>query len=250
MKLSFAGFDHAIELPNRGVTVLQIENIALYTRICQSLLSGKGEQSLESYSVWDDDGSELNPSRWVIPVENVFDLPWKHKRFLGSLHDKLDLLLLEDEDLRGELQDLSSRIESAVFTLSSQLNSDCSFGVEWNMRDHLKTFSFGVDLLDATSLFDNLMSFIDLAADIVVDEVILFINLKTFLTKNELVQLYERAFFLGIRILLLENRDAEIYSDYEKKIVVDQHFIEYEMSCQSDCSSFCRKEFAPTVLVQ
>ena len=81
-----------------------------------------------------------------------------------------------------------------------------------------------------------------------INEAILFINLRTFLSKNELELLNERIIFHGIKALMLENQHTEIYSEFESKIVVDQHFVEYRSTYQSGSSSstqggFCSNGF-------
>ena len=76
-----------------------------------------------------------------------------------------------------------------------------------------------------------------------VNAAILFINLRTFLTKNELELLNERIIFHGIKTLMLENQHAEIYSEFESKIVVDQHFIEYSSTYRPESSSSTQGRF-------
>lgn len=230
MKVCFSGFDHPVHVSSDAVSVMQVANEALYARVCQALFSGKGEAALEPYSVWDDAGEEVNPGRAFIVVSNPFDLPWRHRSMLGALPARLEAIVLEDEDLRADLHHLSAELAGAVARIGFQFHGDYGFALEWGLQDHLKAFRFGVDIPEGSSLFDNLIRFVDVAADTGVNEALLFVNLKTFLTENEQKELFQHVVFHRIKMLLLENHDAIIYSEHERKMVVDRDFIEYAVT--------------------
>ena len=237
MLISFSGFDHPIACGDANVSVIQISNKALFARICQSLISGRGEGAVEPYSIWGKDGAEILPSRAFLPVVNVFDLPWKHKSLSGGLYKQFEEHLLADEDDRRLIRQLNEQLESAVAQIGFQYHGEYGFGIEWSLQRYLNAFGFGVEVSPNTSLFDNLIHFIELVADIGISETLLFVNLKTFFTEKELAELYRRLIFYGISSLLLENHDVVIQYGFEHKTVVDQHFLQYEVICQSESPS-------------
>lgn len=245
MKVCFTGFDHPVQVSADAVSVMQVSNEALYARVCQALLSGKGEAAIEPYSIWDDAGEEISPGRAFLIVANPFELPWKHRSLLGALPTRLEAIVLEDEDLRAELQHLSAELAGAVAKIGFQFNGDYGFALEWELQNHLKAFGFGVDIPEGSSLFDNLIRFVDVAADTGVNEALLFMNLKTFLTENEQKELFRHVVFHRIKTLLLENHDAIIYSEYERKMVVDRDFIEYATTGWSVSPSLSQEGFCP-----
>ncbi len=237
MRISFADMENPIDVADRGITVLQIENKQLFSRVCESLISMLGERAKEPYTIWDEDGCEIRPDQALMVVPNSFDLPWKRKDLIGNLYAHMERELLFDEELRQEIQGLHVALESSVQRLGFQFNADYKFGVEWNISSYLKAFSYGIDISDTASLLDKLISFIDLGADMEIDKAIVFINLKTFLTKNDLERLHDRLFFHRMRALLLENHDAPFYEDVESKYVVDQDFVEYVFDGKSEFPS-------------
>lgn len=237
MVISFSGFDHPIACDDAGVSVVQVSNKAMFARICQSLVSGRGEEAVEPYSVWKENGTEILPSHAFLPVIDLFDLPWKHKSLSAGLYKQLEKHLLVDEDDRKLIQQLNEQLESAVVQIGFQYHGEYGFGIEWSLQRYLNAFGFGVELSPNASLFDNLMSFIELAADVGLSETLLFVNLKTFFTEKELLELYERLVFYGISSLLLENRDVTMQYEFERKTVIDQHFLQYEVICQSESPS-------------
>lgn len=241
MMISFTGFEHPIDMRDSYVLALHIANQSLFARVVSALLSGQGEQASEPYTLWGDDGKELCASNVLLPIANPFDLPWKHRRLLGALYSRLEEALLVDEDLRLEMQELHSEMMSCVNQIGFRFNAEYDFGVEWELRHYLKAFDYGIGFQEANSLLDNLIQFVDLAADVAFDMVLLFVNLKTFLGKNDLAELYERMIFRGIRAILVENQNSVSYNQFERKVVVDQHFIEYEATNWSESTPLPQK---------
>ena len=79
---------------------------------------------------------------------------------------------------------------------------------------------------DSKPLLDNLLNFLSLALDAGCKQAIAFVNLKTFLTQNDLKALFDYVFYSKLTVLLIENKADEVVYDYERKLVVDLHFIE------------------------
>lgn len=237
MRISFTGFDAPIDLADRGITILQVMNESLYARVCASLLSAKGEKAIEPYSIWGDDGCELNPVNAFIVVPDPFSLPWKHRSLMGGLYAKFESELHVDEELRHEIQQQGLELEASIHKLGLQLNADYRFGVEWNIGSYLKAFSYEIDISETSALLDNLISFIDLGADMAIDKVMVFMNLKTFLTKNDMIKIQERLFFHGMKALLLEGSSSQLYDDCEQKYMIDRDFVEYVFTGKSECLS-------------
>ena len=131
MRITFSGLDRPIDVVERGITMLQIENESLFARVCDSLISLKGDKAIESYTIWNEDGDEISPNNAFLVVLNPFDLPWKHKCLMGGLYSKLENELLIDDELRQEMSDLGLALEGSAHKLGFQLNANYRFGVEW-----------------------------------------------------------------------------------------------------------------------
>lgn len=233
MKIVFSGLDQSIVLGASWATTLSIRNRALFARICQSLLSGRGDRACEPYTLWSDQGEEIRPEGGFFSVVNPFELPWKHKALVGQVQHRINELLIEDEETRRGLQELAEEIASRIGALTFQLHGSYEFGDEWGLVNYLKLFGFDACRLSNEPLLDNLMSFIDYVADARINKALLFINLQTFLKENELEQLIERLIFHGFETLFLENeREAELYEN-EVGYTIDQRFLEYKKVCQS-----------------
>lgn len=245
MRIRFANTEHAIILKKGVLSVFQIENQTLFTRICQSLLSYAGQGALEPFTVWDDDLTEVHPEKALMVIPNPLELPWKHRDLLSGAYAQIDQLLNESEEALTSLQKCSNAIASTLLKASHQMLGEYRFDLEWDACTHLKTFGFNVDRTCNTTLLDNLTSFVDLAADSKINKALLFFNLKNYLTKKDLALLCEHAFSCNLRLLTIENRSTASYPDIESKLVIDQDFIEYQVHYQSLRPSLAQEGICP-----
>lgn len=242
MKVSFAGLEHVVRVDSGFVAVLEIENQALFARVCQSLISGLGADAPEPYGIWD--GEELiNPKNAFVSVFNPFDLPWRHRSLGVRAQSCFADILLEDEELRSSIERLAAALKALVDGAACQLHGQYGFKVKWDVNDYLKAFGFDVCVDSEAALIDNLIALIDLAADVRLQETLLFVNLKCFLSESEFDEFAQRVFFQKIKVLLLEQKPKMQIQCHERKVIVDQHFLEEETQYQEQCPFSTQGEF-------
>lgn len=226
MKLVLSGLENSVEISPGIVTTLQVENGALFARVAQSLVSLEGRMAQEPFTLWEGD-AEVKPSSALLVAPNVFDLPWDDRALMGEILKRIEREFLEDEDLRRAIEAMDSSLSEKLLGLGFGMNSDYGFGLEWDLKRYLKFRGFGVWRRADESLLDNLLNFISLALDSGCKKTIVFVNVKTFLTNNEVKVLFDYVFYSKMKVLLLENkRDGNVY-DYERKMIVDLHFLEH-----------------------
>lgn len=226
MKLMFTGADRPIDIARGLVSTVEVENPCLFTRMCRSLVSNGGEGVFEEFSLWDEAGNELAPSRVLFAVTDPLHLPWDSTELSGKLLGMMEVLLFEDEEARRLFEDYGSRLRGFSQRLTHQVECDYRFYVEWDIRRYLKSFGFSADRGDDLPYIDMLNIFLDYVSDIQLEKVFVFVNLKTFLGKIEFEQFLDRVFFHQMQVLLLENKICDMDYDYERKVRIDQHFLE------------------------
>lgn len=227
MRLSFSGLENALDITPGRVSILQIESISLFARVCQSLFIASEEDRLESFTIWDDNGKEIASKNAFLSVVNPFDLPWRDRGLLTALYNQLDCLMKEDDIARQEIESAHQRLEHLLKSLSLQLNSHYSFGIEWDLSQALKAYSFGIDRSDSVTLLDNLIRFIEFLHDVCYRKTLVFVNIEKFLTKYELFELETQLFFHNVAALFLVQGADDINLANSRKLVVDQEFLEY-----------------------
>ncbi|WP_303251583.1 type II-A CRISPR-associated protein Csn2 [uncultured Senegalimassilia sp.] len=226
MKLVLSGLETPIEIAPGYATTLQVENQTLFTRIARSLECADGRFALEPFTIWEKE-KELRPASSLLLVSDVLHLPWDDRALMGEVVKRLECEFLEDEDMRRAVEAMDSSLSTKLLELGFAMNSDYGFGLEWDLKRYLKFRGFGIDSTDAAPLLDNVINFLSLALDAGCRKVIAFVNLKTFLTINDLKALFDFIFYSNLNVLLLESKRDEMVYDYERKITVDLHFLEY-----------------------
>lgn len=225
MKLTIEGFNEPIILGGGSVAVLEIHDRRLFSRMCQSLISEKGEEAIEPFSLWEDDGSKRNARNAMLPIANPFELPWEERSLLNDLQEMVEEVYVADDQARRKIDEAAHKLREEVSCLGLRLQSDYEFALEWDLGRFLKAFDFSVDEDSADSLLENLIKFVKFASDIHCHQVVLFMNLKSFLEKNELEEFYREAFFCDLNILLLESAPDDEFYAQERKTTIDQDFL-------------------------
>lgn len=227
MKLSIEGIEQSISIAKGFPAVLEVQNKKLFSRICQSLLSGMGERAIEPYVLRRDDGNSQNAKTAFLAICNPFDLPWEERSLLGDLHEKIEDLYYSEDVARREIDQAAEDLRVKVASLGLRFQSDYDYAIEWDMGKYLKAFDFSVDEDPGNSLFDNLILFLKFLSDIQCGKIALFVNLKNFLEADELIEFYKTVFFCRLPILLLESSHDCRKFDMEKKVVIDEDFLSF-----------------------
>lgn len=129
MKLVISGLEHPIYVEAGHPAVLQIENPALFARVCSSLKSGEGRLAQEAYALWEGE-TELRPETQLMYISDPFDLPWADRALGGEVMRRLERELLADDEIRGRLEELGRTLSSEVLSTSAFLNASYEFAVE------------------------------------------------------------------------------------------------------------------------
>lgn len=227
MRLSFSGLETGIQIDSNQVSILEVENNILFSRICQSLISEKGALSIEPYSLWSDDGFEIRPNGAMEILVDPFRLPWAERAFMNALYGRMEKELKNDESIRLEIEAVAAQLGERLSSIGLRMQSNYSFAVNWEMQKYLKAFGFSVDLEPDATLLDNLIEFLSFISDASFKKVLAFVNLKTFLSENGIERLYEQAFFYGIPLFLLENRHDCSKYERERKMHIDLELLEH-----------------------
>ena len=226
MRLVFHGMETPLEIVPGEPAVLQVENQTMFANFTLSLLSGEGRYAREPYSLWADD-EELKPKDKFIVIADPLHLPWDDRTFMTAVTKKMEREILEDEDLRMQIEEAEQLLASRLGALRLGFHSDYEFGLEWDLKRSLKYFGFGAAFQPEKSFLDNLLNFLSFALDAGCKKTFVFVNLKTFLSENDVKALYDYAFFSNLSMLLLENKRDQTKYEHERKTVVDLQFLEY-----------------------
>lgn len=245
MKAVFSGFETPVELQIASPVVWEIENKVLFSRVVRSLASEEGEYALEPYTLWTDEGKEIKPKGALLMISDLINLPWDNRLLLGETTARLERLVSENEETRLAIEGLANLLSSNISAAALQFGADYAFRESWNMKRFLKAFGFGYDIDSHQSLIDNLICFIDAAEDAGLKKPLVFINIRSFLNEIDQKTLFKRLFFSQLAVLFLESSLSEYLLSGERKITIDQDYLEALVSSGSEMPIPLQKGFCP-----
>ena len=226
MRLVFHGLENPLDFAPGLPVVLEVENQTLFANLALSLLSGEGRYAREPYSLWEE-GGELKPKDRLLVIADPLHLPWDNRTFMTAITKKMEREILEDEELRMQIEEAEQLLASRLGALRLGFHSDYEFGLEWDLKRSLKYFGFEAAFQPEKSFLDNLLNFLSFALDAGCKKTFVFVNLKTFLSENDLKSLYDYVFFSKLSVMLLENKRDMTKYEYERKLSVDLQFLEH-----------------------
>lgn len=225
MILQFLRLGLEVDLSGGKASVLEAHSPLVYTRICQSLISGEEERAAEPYCLWDDRGRKSNPKKSLLILSSLPKLPYDNRTLLTKLaaHAAKELELSSHtlEAINSEGIELLMKVEESLGGMAGEYE----FTIDWTVETFLKAFGLSLACLRGEPFVDTCMRFFGMCSDIGLEMTLVMMGGKSFFESQELQQLYDTAVFLGIPLLLVERyHDASVF-DNETKTIIDQDFV-------------------------
>lgn len=226
MILKFLRFESEIALGADHVATLQVEDRQLFARMVSSLLSESGEEALEPYALWDDDGKQMSARSSLLVLDALPTVPLTDRKLLGKLHDRIARTIADDDVLAERVGSAIAVLEELLADRGNELWGTYDFAATWDSATLLKSFAFQPRAATDEPLAERLVNFFELCADIALRQTLVLVNAKSFFAENDLELIAEQSFFCGIPLLLLESWPDETQREWERKTRIDQWFLE------------------------
>lgn len=219
MKIVFLGVPISIELSDKKVSVLEINNNHLFAEICNSLLAKDEELREIPFSLWNED-KEIKPEQNILYVDSPLSLPWDDKKLNNKFLEYVSKEINLDEQRRSRIIEAVSAINEEIFHVSSGFSASYELQTEWDMAKYLKMSHFSAEKA-GRSFFDNQIEFLNFISDVSFGGAVVFVNLKKFFTQEQYVEWSNQVVFLGIQTLLIETETSIQDNINENKQVLD-----------------------------
>lgn len=219
MKIVFSDVPVSVELSDKKVSVLEINNNYLFAEICNSLLVKDEELREIPFSLWNED-KEIKPEQYILCVDSPLLLPWDDKKLNNKFLEYVSKEINLDEQRRSRIIDAVSIINEEIFQVSTGFNASYELQTEWDMSKYLKMSHFSAEKV-GRAFFDNQIEFLNFISDVSFEGAVVFVNLKNFFTQEQYVEWSNRVIFLGIQTLLIETETSIHDNINENKQAVD-----------------------------
>lgn len=130
------------------------------------------------------------------------------------------MILLAEECFYMEKEAINTAMISYLDNLVLKVPYPVKFNLELDMVSLLKQYEVQLDI-EHLSIFEKLLTYIQLEKMLCGTKIIVFVNIKAYLNEKQLEELYQTAFYNKIYLLLLETTQKEMILS-EKYIIIDK----------------------------
>lgn len=221
MKLKINGISNEIYFNNENITILEIKDTKCYSHIIEVINNAiNGEETNEIFLV-DDENNEMNISKEMYMLIDLFNIDFNSKKILNKLYDKIaeNIDKMEDIEFKNMLVNLRNYIIQEV----NELPFEFIMEDKPESVDILKLYNLKIDNLNYKSILERVEFLIDILATLKISNILVIPNLKIYLSEEELVELYKYSLYNEIKLFLIEKETKEKIK-YEKILLIDENF--------------------------
>lgn len=223
MKINVEYLEHAIEINDNQVNVLEIENKKLFYKLIKDLFRIEQEGNIDEIIMYDDGIKEISLDKKIKVVVDFFNIDTLSKREITLLEKRITEEMTQT-DISKIKQNYLKILEIYRRTISS---IDLPLKIEEKPDPNILIKNYDLSIHIKHELLEDLLTFLDIEKELFHHTIIFFVNLKTYLTKEELIEIYKYAIYNKIKIILIDSKSYGVTIEYERKLIIDENLDEF-----------------------
>lgn len=223
MKINVEYLEHAIEMNDNQVNVLEIENKKLFYKLIKDLFRIEQEGNIDEVIMYDDGIKEISLDKKIKVVVDFFNIDTLSKREITLLEKRITEEMPQT-DISKIKQNYLKILEIYRRTISS---IDLPLKIEEKLDPNILIKNYDLSIHIKHELLEDLLTFLDIEKELFHHTIIFFVNLKTYLTKEELIEIYKYAIYNKIKIILIDCKSYGVTIEYERKLIIDENLDEF-----------------------
>ena len=218
MIFQYKGFNFKIDLEDKSIFSLIIENKKLYRKIVEDLIN----------NISIDDGNIIlsKNNKLIVPEKEIFVFSdyfnFDVNKFVLNKYYK-ELKNLSENDFFDETVEIKEVLRNYVTKL---VENEYSIKLEEDLDISQILKAFGVKFQRNEDLLLNLFEWIKILNEVLGYEIFFFINLENFLSNDELVEFSKFILYNKYRVVFLENFNRNKLFDDDNLIIIDNDLCE------------------------
>ncbi|WP_315322498.1 type II-A CRISPR-associated protein Csn2 [Fusobacterium pseudoperiodonticum] len=218
MIFQYKGFNFKIDLEDKSIFSLIIENKKLYRKIIEDLIN----------NISIDDGNIIlsKNNKLIVPEKEIFVFSdyfnFDVNKFVLNKYYK-ELKNLSENEFFDETVEIKEVLRNYVTKL---VENEYSIKLEEDLDISQILKAFGVKFQRNEDLLLNLFEWIKILNELLGYEIFFFINLENFLSDNELVEFSKFILYNKYRVVFLENFNRNKLFDDDNLIIIDNDLCE------------------------
>jgi len=218
MIFQYKGFNFKIDLEDKSIFSLIIENKKLYRKIIEDLIN----------NISIDDGNIIlsKNNKLIVPEKEIFVFSdyfnFDVNKFVLNKYYK-ELKNLSENNFFDETLEIKEVLRNYVTKL---VENEYSIKLEEDLDISQILKAFGVKFQRNEDLLLNLFEWIKILNELLGYEIFFFINLENFLSNDELVEFSKFILYNKYRVVFLENFNRNRLFDDDNLIIIDNDLCE------------------------
>lgn len=157
-------------------------------------------------------------------VSNFFEYHINSKQILTKIFNLLEENININFELKTKFQNKANEIMLVFHEALKDINIDFTWEEDVSINEFAKVIGLKIDTSDTDSIFQKLLSFIDVISELRLYKLIIFPNIKLFFEENELEEIFKYTLYRGIKILCLDSFEYKKLFANENKIIIDEFY--------------------------
>lgn len=217
MKFRFSFVDNQIEVSNKYIRCIEVENNNYFWRIVNNLNNYCNQsENIDELIVKENFDIDL--------LVDYFNISSNSKKYITNILKHIENNLDDDyyEKIRKSYNKIIDIFSGIIYDLDLPLNINNDFSINKLLK------LMNISIKDTNDLLQNILTYIEISM-LIQQKTIIFINLKSYLSKAELTELYKYCIYNKVKVLLIDNSLHGPTLDYEKKLIIDCNLEEYTL---------------------
>lgn len=223
MKLRINGFENELNLGDGKVNIVQIENSKLFTHIIDVLNDKINGIDNNEIFLFDEKNEELNISKEMIIVFDMFNIDFNTKKIIGKIYDIISNNIKENSD--ELIEKINFNIRKKLINELNDLPFNFDVKETIDVLDLLKIYNVKIDFKMYSNILEKVELLIDIISNLKIATVLIIPNLKSYFSEKELLELYKYSLYNEISLISIERRKYRKLK-YEQILYIDNEYDE------------------------
>lgn len=224
MILKINGFENDINFSKDNVNVIEVRNARCFSHLLGILNEKISGLEGEEIFLIDDDNKELNMSKEMYIVFDLFNIDYNSKKILAKIYEQIKENIEKNQDL--EFEDMITKIRNYLICEINELPFEFVMKQDLEIVEVLKLFGLKIDNQNYNTVLEKVEILIDIISTVGVARVLVLPNLKQYLTNEELLELYKYSLYNNVKLLLIERNCLEKL-DYESVLCINDKYDDF-----------------------
>lgn len=209
------------------ITVLQVNNKVLFSRIANSLYALSMGQQGEENIILTDEMKQVEFQEEVLFLSDLWHFDCTSKIITSKLLNYIENNYKLDPELLEDFQKQVQLIQNGIRDIVDELPFETEMKVMVTLQDIVKMLGVKVSKLDGYTLIERAITIIQIVEQFRLCSVIIFCNVKDYFEENELLELYKHALHCKIKVIMLEHGEVKTLIANEKAWYIDEDYEEF-----------------------